>query len=170
MIIYLVYWRPLNSHFANMMETFNEVTCVILMYHLQLFSDFVPEAETRSHVGTSFIVVIALNISVHLYFMLGDSLRRVSIKLKACCRRNQNNSETEQAEEKKDEPQIATNLKHIAQLSVIEEESEKDEAEDENDRREVNERRDSKLIHQIPDVARNLSRLPVAKDNKVGLT
>ena len=126
MIIYLVYWRPLNSHFANMMETFNEVTCVILMYHLQLFSDFVPEAETRSHVGTSFIVVIALNVSVHLYFMLGDSLRSVSIKLKACCRSNQNNSETEQAEEKKDEPQMA-------QLSVIKEESDEDEAEDEDD-------------------------------------
>ena len=85
MLIYLVYFRPLESKFLNIMEAFNEVTCILLMYHLQLFTDFVPLAETRSDLGISFITFISLNVAVHVFFLLRqnyhDIKRKIQIKL-----------------------------------------------------------------------------------------
>ena len=95
MVIYLVWWKPLNSHFANIMETFNEITCIVLMYHLQLFSDFVPSAETRSKLGTSFLIVFILNVSVHLFFMLRETLGDVGKKLKECYERKKKKDTSE---------------------------------------------------------------------------
>jgi len=60
------------SKFANNMETFNEITNIFLMYHLQCFCDFVPDAQKRSEIGKSFIVFTALNLAVHLYFLGRD--------------------------------------------------------------------------------------------------
>ena len=69
MVIFLVANKPMESRFALIMEVFNECTCVVLMYHLQCFSDFVPDPATRNLVGFSFIVVTMFNIGVHVYFL-----------------------------------------------------------------------------------------------------
>ena len=77
MVIYLIYFEPMESKFSNRMETFNECTCVLLMYHIMCFSDFVPEAETRSSLGISFIVCIFGNVTVHLFFMAKDNYHKL---------------------------------------------------------------------------------------------
>ena len=81
LIIYLTYFKPLDSLFQNRMETFNECTCIFLMYHLMCFSDFVPSAATRSALGISFITFIFFNVSVHLYFMLKDCYYKLKKKI-----------------------------------------------------------------------------------------
>ena len=51
------------------------------MYHLQLFSDFVPSAETRSHLGISFIAFICMNVSIHIFFLMRSSIGNVKKKI-----------------------------------------------------------------------------------------
>ena len=86
MVIYLTYFEPMESSFANRMEIFNECTCIFLMYHIMCFSDFVPQASTRSAIGVSFIVFIFLNVATHLCFMVRDNFFRVKKTiLRKCC-------------------------------------------------------------------------------------
>ena len=86
MIIYLMLYKPMQSPFTNRMEVFNECTCIVLMYHIMCFSDFVPEASTRSGLGIGFITIIFSNVAVHLFFMIKDNYERVKQKImKKCC-------------------------------------------------------------------------------------
>ena len=77
MVIYLTYFMPMECHFTNKIEIFNECTCILLMYHIMCFSDFVPEASTRSGLGVSFIVFIFMNVATHLFFMIKDNYFRI---------------------------------------------------------------------------------------------
>ena len=47
MCMYLQWYRPFATKFTNNIETFNEVTILVLTYFLFCFTDFVPESETR---------------------------------------------------------------------------------------------------------------------------
>lgn len=86
-MIYLVYYRPLESPFTNRMEVFNECCCVLLMYHIMCFSDFVPRAATRNGIGFGFIVTIFANVAVHLFFMIQESYGRLKQRfMQKCCR------------------------------------------------------------------------------------
>lgn len=86
MVIYLTYFRPLELFFTNRLEAFNECCCVVLMYHIMCFSDFVPSAETRNGLGYSFIVSIFANVAVHLFFMLRESYLRMKRRImRKCC-------------------------------------------------------------------------------------
>ena len=81
MIIYLVYFFPLKERKMVKLETFNEITTVVLMYHLMCFSNFVPEAETRNQIGFSFIGIASMNILVHFYLLARENV----VKLKEFC-------------------------------------------------------------------------------------
>ena len=86
MVIFLTYFEPMESRFTNRMEVFNECTCIVLMYHIMCFSDFVPNPATRSSIGISFIVTIFSNVFVHLYFMFKDNFVRIKQKvMRKCC-------------------------------------------------------------------------------------
>ena len=79
----LIQWlRPLESRYANNIETFNEATMILLCYLLLCFTDFVPSAETRSTLGLYYICVGLGNIAIHLMIMLTGSL----VSLKQSCR------------------------------------------------------------------------------------
>mmetsp|Transcript_12163 Transcript_12163/g.15528 ORF Transcript_12163/g.15528 Transcript_12163/m.15528 type:complete len:172 (+) Transcript_12163:633-1148(+) len=52
-IIFLLWFRPLDSSLALKVEIMNEVTNLLLQYMLLCFTDFVPEAETREQVGAA---------------------------------------------------------------------------------------------------------------------
>ena len=51
MVIYLLHVWPMETHFATKIELFNECTIVILNYGLMMFTDFVPDPETRFLIG-----------------------------------------------------------------------------------------------------------------------
>ena len=69
MVIYLRWYKPMESPLANRMETFNECTTIFLIYCLMCFTDFVPDEETRSKIGLFYIGVNLFHILVHLVFL-----------------------------------------------------------------------------------------------------
>ena len=97
MSIYLQWFRPLESDFANNIETFNEVTTLVLTYFLFCFSDFVPDPETRGALGIQYNNTTFLNIAVHLYIMLRGSF--VAVRLS--CRKRRHNKLVKKAQTNK---------------------------------------------------------------------
>ena len=81
-ISYLVMYRPYKDRRMANLEVFNELTFVAMTYNLCCFSDFIPEAETRSKVGYSFIAFAIINIMVHLFFVLQHTL--ITLRDKLC--------------------------------------------------------------------------------------
>ena len=70
MVIYLVWFKPMEAPLANKIEVMNECTIIVLLYGLMCFTDFVPNPETRSSVGYVYMGVITTNIGVHIIKLL----------------------------------------------------------------------------------------------------
>ena len=61
----------------------NEFTSGILLYHVMVFNPaWVADNEPREFVGTSFIVIVCMNISVHVFFLCRTVYREASKKIK----------------------------------------------------------------------------------------
>ena len=73
---YLIYFYPMEDTFTNRMEIFSEITNLVLMYHVLLFTDFVSDVEIRYGIGFSFIGCMGVFISVHLFLMIKDTLHK----------------------------------------------------------------------------------------------
>ena len=79
MIIYLLTWWPFETRLFTKIEVLNEVTSLLLIYHLFMFTDWLPLAQTRYLMGWSFIAVTVMNLLFHLSNLLSNtvgSLRR----------------------------------------------------------------------------------------------
>jgi hypothetical protein len=50
----------------NNRELFNEFVSLIVNYHLMMFTDFVPDVNTREHIGMSLVVVTGGHLVVNL--------------------------------------------------------------------------------------------------------
>ena len=73
---YLIYFYPMEDIFTNRMEIFAEITNLVLMYHVLLFTDFVSDVEVRYGIGFSFIGCMGIFVSVHLFLMIKDTLQK----------------------------------------------------------------------------------------------
>ena len=73
MCMFLQWFRPLESEFANNIETFNDITVLVLTYFLFCFTDFVPDAEMKSKMGLYYICIGLGNMATHLFIMFGSS-------------------------------------------------------------------------------------------------
>ena len=83
-LIIIIQWiQPLESSFANRMETFNEVTTILILYTLMLFSDYIESSVTRSFVGLVYIGILVTFALVHLVPLFLDSFR----KTHRCCKK-----------------------------------------------------------------------------------
>ena len=69
-MIYLLSVWPHDDPFATKVEVFNECTQVVLLYGLLLFTDFVPDPNTRYLIGWTYCGVMFGNIGVHLIILL----------------------------------------------------------------------------------------------------
>jgi hypothetical protein len=67
---------------TNNMEVFSEVILVMIMYTMMLFTDFVPDLETRQYIGYVSIVLVAIHLLVCFSVMIIDSLRRMCDRVK----------------------------------------------------------------------------------------
>jgi len=76
-ISYLVVFKPFLHPRINALEIMNEATNFILLYHVILFSGFIPEAEDRYIMGWSFIAFTVANLVVHLGFMIDEIYRNL---------------------------------------------------------------------------------------------
>jgi hypothetical protein len=47
LLAYILYWQPMESTFLNVLASFNEGILLLMGYLMYLFTDFVPEPETR---------------------------------------------------------------------------------------------------------------------------
>ena len=93
MIIYLMWYKPLESPFALRIEVMNECTVIVQTYGLFCFTDFVPAPETRIEIAYVYMGVCLANILVHLTLLLlatGHKLKLMCKKKFRCCRKTSN--------------------------------------------------------------------------------
>ena len=64
------------------MEIFNEVTNIILVYHMLTFTDWVADPITRYSLGFSVILVVFANVTVHFTFLIQSSIYKVKLSCK----------------------------------------------------------------------------------------
>lgn len=50
----------------------NETTVIMIIYHVFLFTEYVPNPDTRLQVGWSLIVVITINLSINTIIIVKD--------------------------------------------------------------------------------------------------
>jgi hypothetical protein len=65
------------------LEVFNEVTGLVLLYHVLYFTPILPSVEMQANIGYSFIVCMGANMVTHLYFLLRATFRDCNRKYKA---------------------------------------------------------------------------------------
>ena len=70
LVIFMGWFRPLDTRFANNMEMFNEIITLCALYLMLCFSDFVGDPETRSFCGIALISVICLYAANHILFLV----------------------------------------------------------------------------------------------------
>ena len=73
---------PLDSLKANLLEIFNDVTLLFLIYLLWSFTDMIVKPESCHEFGFFFIGVSLGNIGVHLLLMLVQSIVGIRLKCK----------------------------------------------------------------------------------------
>jgi hypothetical protein len=82
-INYVFEYQPFDNKLTTILELMNEFTSGILMYHVIVFNPaWVSEDEPREFVGISFIVIVCMNISVHVFFLCKTSYTEASKKIK----------------------------------------------------------------------------------------
>lgn len=74
-IIYLIWFQPFESKFANRMEVLNDITTLLLLYLLMTFTPWVDDSELRFKLGYVFIGVMSTNIATHFFFLAKDTYR-----------------------------------------------------------------------------------------------
>ena len=82
MVIYLGQWWPFDSAFSTKMEMFNEVTNIILVYHMMTFTDWVADPETRYAMGFSACLCVCMNMTIHFYFLMLSTLQRLRLSVR----------------------------------------------------------------------------------------
>jgi len=91
MIIFLLTYWPFESFFAVRMAVMDECTILVLSYFLLCFTDFVPEAESRSEIGHVYIAVVLSNVLVHFIFLMHDSGSKSKLRCKRCFNKHKAN-------------------------------------------------------------------------------
>ena len=76
--------KPFTYNRINMLEIVNEVTNLLLLYHVILFSGMIDNTEERYLYGWSFIVITSLNLCMHLLLLLYEGYWNIR---KQCIRR-----------------------------------------------------------------------------------
>ena len=62
-----------------------------------LFTDFVPEAETRYLIGWSFIFFVVANMAVHFTILIKDMI--ADVKENGCCKKKEEEKEDDEQKE-----------------------------------------------------------------------
>lgn len=81
-----VYWhfKPLESLHSLRMESFNEVTVIVLNDFMICFTDVVPSSQERNDIGFIYIAVIFVNLAVHLFLLLVATAVNGKKQVKKC--------------------------------------------------------------------------------------
>ena len=86
-VIYTLWYMPLDSRKANLVEVLNECTLLLLTYHLWCFADIVGEPDTRHQLGFFFIATTQGNIAIHLVLMIIETIHQLKLRIRRCLNR-----------------------------------------------------------------------------------
>ena len=81
-LMYLVVFVPFETQLLQNLEVFNEMTSMILLYTALAFTDFIQGETLENQLGWVFNCAMAINICVHLYFMIRNTVRGCRQKCK----------------------------------------------------------------------------------------
>ena len=81
-MIYLQWVLPWDTKKLNFLDLLNEVTSIVTLYHMILFTDYVPEARIRYLFGWSLIFSNSVAISIHVFLMGKEILFELKKKIK----------------------------------------------------------------------------------------
>jgi uncharacterized membrane protein len=70
MMIYLGATKPFDKALKNYIELFNEICLIAIIYHLFLFTDFIPDANQQYNAGWSVIMITLFNILANMSIIL----------------------------------------------------------------------------------------------------
>ena len=73
---------PYDSASANGLDIMNEILSVIILYHVIIFTDWVPDPEVRYFFGKILITVTLSVMSIHILKMLGDNFVHIKTYLR----------------------------------------------------------------------------------------
>ena len=87
MLAYFFLCNPLESRFTTKIEVMNECTILLQTYLLLCFRDIIVDEETQYNVGFYYILISLINISIHIFLLLGDTLINIKNWLRSkCCK------------------------------------------------------------------------------------
>ena len=69
MLIMIQYSKPFNPERKNFVETFNEVSIIIVVYHMIIVSDFVPENNNQLKIWSGYSMVVYIS-TVSLIYLI----------------------------------------------------------------------------------------------------
>lgn len=72
---FLLNFTPFEDALPLDLEIFNEVTTIMLLYHVTCFTEFIPSALTHVLIGYSFLALMLGNMAVHLFFLSRSSIK-----------------------------------------------------------------------------------------------
>lgn len=98
---YLFMYKPFETQLMLGLELFNEMTSLVLLYLALGFTDFISDEELEVELGWVFNSIMAVNICVHLYFMLRSSVNDCKRK----CRQRMQKKRLQEAELLKKKPE-----------------------------------------------------------------
>lgn len=82
--INLLYYRPSETRFLNIMEVYNELVLLLVTYLFCGFSDVVPDAKLRYDLGYVYIALCLSNILVNGLLMLAQTLKCAKLLVLKC--------------------------------------------------------------------------------------
>ena len=87
MIIIGGHIRVRTTRFAKGMGYFNEMKLILIMYHLMLFTDFVPAIETQDLIGFSCSATLILGTAVNMVMLVVTPSKQLILRCKIYSRK-----------------------------------------------------------------------------------
>lgn len=84
-VSYLCRVMPFEDRTVQKLEVMNEMTNLILLYHLLGFAGLIRESEDRYKLGWLFCIFIAANMLVHFTLLIISTLRSCKLEIKKKC-------------------------------------------------------------------------------------
>ena len=87
LIFFINWYQPFLHRKMSRLETFNEWTEIMLLYHLMMFTQWISDPIQRHKTGWSFIALICAYMLLHLSLMMYASVKDMIKKCKLRCQR-----------------------------------------------------------------------------------
>ena len=103
-VCYLCKFQPFEDRKVLKLEVMNELTNLLLLYHVCCFAGLVPDSEDRYMLGWSFIATLACNMLVHFVLLVISTVVtcKTDFRKKCCAKKQPEEEPVAEPEPKKD--------------------------------------------------------------------